>query len=133
MRSRAFLVIHYITYVGIVAHAGFIVLFAVFGVPALALFNVLSVAVWTAARVANQRLHPRLASALLFGEVSVHASLALGLLGWRTGFHYYLVPVIPFLMFNDQLETRTVLMGSTLIAVLYVALRAMTYDVVPPS
>ena len=132
MRSRSFYVIHYVSYVGILAHALFIALFAFFGLPTLALFNVASVAAWGAARIANQRMHPRLAAGLMFTEVVAHAVLALSLLGWRSGFHYYLLLAIPFLMFNDQLKTRTVVAGSLLVAIAYVALRYLTYDVVPP-
>lgn len=130
--SRSFLVIHYVTWVGIVAHAGFIGLFAWLGVPLLALFNVFSVAAWIVARVANQRLFPRVAALLLLVEVSLHAVLACELLGWSSGFHYYLIPLIPFLMFHDRLSTRTVVVASAAVGVLYVVLRVATADRLPP-
>lgn len=126
-----FPVIHYVTYVGILAHAGFIGLFWWLHVPVMALFNVFSVAAWVAARVANDRKLPRLAALLLFVEVVAHAILAVRILGWSSGFHYYLIPVIPFLMFHDQLGTRTVVAGSTLVAAIYIGLRALTLDVTP--
>jgi diguanylate cyclase (GGDEF)-like protein len=54
--------------------------------------------------------------------------LAVHFLGWNSGFHYYLIPVIPFLLFNDQLRTRTVVLGSVAVAVIYLALRAASGD-----
>ena len=129
--SRMFLVIHYVTYVGISAHALFIPLFYWLGVPAMALFNVASVAAWVGARVANRRMRPFLAILLLFVEVVSHAILATWFLGWQSGFHYYLIPVIPFLMFNDQLPTRLVVAGSVLVAAVYVTLRIATIQVFP--
>jgi diguanylate cyclase (GGDEF)-like protein len=131
--SRSFVVIHYVSWVGIIAHAGFIALFAFFGVPLLALFNVFSVAAWIGARVANQRLYPRLAALLVVVEVTAHAILACSLLGWDSGFHYYLIPLMPFVMFHDQLPTRTVVAGAVGIGLVYIALRPLTAHVVPPA
>lgn len=116
-------VIHYTTYVGIAAHAGFIPLFYWLHVPVLALFNVYSVAAWVAARLVNNRGRRRLATALVLTEVLAHATLAVALLGWDSGFHYYLIPLIPFLMFNDDLPTPLVTAGSAFTTLLYLALR----------
>jgi diguanylate cyclase (GGDEF)-like protein len=131
--SRSFLVIHYVSYVGIVAHAGFIGLFAFFGVPLMALFNVYSVAAWIVARVANERHYPRVAALLLATEVAAHAVLASWILGWGSGFHYYLVPLIPFLLFHDRLSTRTVVASAIAVGALYLALRPLTAHVIPPA
>jgi hypothetical protein len=119
-----FVVIHYVTYVGIAAHAAFIGFFAWLHLPSLAIFNVFSVAAWVVARVANQRQHRSLAAGLIATEVLCHAILAVALLGWDSGFHYYLIPVIPFLLFDDDLPTRLVVAGSTVVSALYVALHA---------
>ena len=122
------LVIRYVSWVGILAHAGFIALFLVLRVPAMAAFNVGSVAIWIVARTANARLRPRLATWLIFGEVCAHAVAAVWILGWSSGFHYYLIPLIPFLMFHDQLRIRTAVAGSVFVGVLFVAMRAVTFD-----
>src|SRR4051812_28913222 len=97
----------------------FAALFFWMGIPVMALFNLYSVASWTAARVANRRMMPRLATLLLAVEVVSHAILAVFILGWDSGFHYYLIPVIPFLMFNDQLANRTVIAGSVGVGAIY--------------
>jgi diguanylate cyclase (GGDEF)-like protein len=128
-----YVVVRYVTYVGIAAHAGFIGLFAWLGVPTLAWFNVVSVTAWVAARAANERGATLLATALLVAEVSAHAALAVVLLGWDSGFHYYLIPLVPFLMFHDELEARTAIAGATGVTGLYLGLRAATAHVVPPA
>ena len=49
-------VIRNVAWVGIAAHAGFVPMFALLGHPRLAAFNVLSVAMWIAAAIAEARL-----------------------------------------------------------------------------
>jgi diguanylate cyclase (GGDEF)-like protein len=125
-------VVHYVTLVGISAHAVFIFVFAALNLPLLAVFNVFSVAAWVGARLANRRF-PQLATLLLFVEVVSHSVLACRLLGWNSGFHYYLIPVLPFLLFHDRLSTRVVVSGSAMVTAIYILLRAATIDVVPGS
>ena len=121
------------TWVGISAHAAFIALFVWYHVPALALFNVFSVAAWTVARITNRRGLPRLTALLLAVEVVSHAVLAVSILGWNSGFHYYLIPLVPFLVFNDELRTRIAIVGAIAVACVYLLLRATTFSVIPPS
>ena len=101
-------VIRNVAWVGIAAHAGCVPMFALLGHPRLAAFNVLSVAMWIAAALANRRGRSTLGMWLLTLEVVAHAVLAVLTLGWSSGFQYYLIPLIPFVMFNDRLARRTV-------------------------
>jgi diguanylate cyclase (GGDEF)-like protein len=106
--------------------------FAALNLPLLAIVNVFSVAAWVGARLANRRF-PQLATLLLFVEVVGHSVLASLLLGWSSGFHYYLIPVVPFLLFHDRLSTSIVLAGTAAVTATYLLLRAATIDVVPGS
>jgi diguanylate cyclase (GGDEF)-like protein len=126
-----FAVVQGVTWVGIAAHGLFIPLFAWLGLTLLAVFNVYSVASWVGARLANRRGHHGLATLLLFVEVVSHSVLACHLLGWQSGFHFYLIPVVPFLMFHDRLSTRVVVTGSVAVTAIYLILRASTVDYVP--
>ena len=101
-------VIRYVVWIGIAAHAAFIPMFGLIGQPRLAAFNVASVSIWLAAALANRRGRSTLAMWLVTVEVVVHAVLAVTALGWASGFQYYLVPLIPFVMFNDRLRGRAV-------------------------
>ena len=107
-------VVHYTTYIGISAHALFIPLFWWLGVPAMAAFNVFSVAAWIAARLANQRGYPGTAAFLVLLEVGTHAVLACHYLGWRC-FDYYLIPLVGLLLLHDGLGRRTAVIGSVLV------------------
>jgi diguanylate cyclase len=122
--ARIAAVIRYVVWVGIVAHTGFIAMFAVMECPRLAVFNVASVAIWVSAALANRRGRSTLAMWLLTMEVVAHAVLATFALGWTSGFQYYLVPLIPFVMFNDRLPSRTVAAISTAVCAALLALRA---------
>jgi diguanylate cyclase (GGDEF)-like protein len=121
-------VIRNVAWVGIAAHAGFVPMFALLGHPRLAAFNVLSVAMWIAAAIVNRRDRSTLAMALLTVEVVAHAALAVLTLGWASGFQYYLFPLIPFVMFNDRLQSRTVVLISASVFATLIALRALAPD-----
>jgi len=118
-------VIRHVVWVGIVAHAGFVPMFGLIGHLRLAAFNVLSVATWIAAAIVNRRGRSTVAMWLLTLEVVAHAVLAAGTLGWASGFQYYLVPLIPFVMFNDRLGGRTVAAISAGVFTTLIALRAL--------
>ena len=60
----------------------------------------------------NRRRQSTLAMWLLTAEVVAHASLAVAILGWGSGFQYYLIPLIPFMMFNDRAPMATVTLAS---------------------
>jgi diguanylate cyclase (GGDEF)-like protein len=125
---RIGVVIHNVTFVGIFAHAAFVGVFWWLHVPAMALFNVGSVICWIVARIAGDRRRTRLAVLLIVGEVVSHAVLAVLLMGWRSGFQYYLLPLIPFLMFNGQLSRRVVVAASVGITLILLALQVATVD-----
>src|SRR3954466_11719669 len=89
-------------WLGILAHTVFVPLFLLTGYSLLAAFNLLSVPTWVGAWWLNRRRLSTLAMWLLTAEVAAHAALAVSLLGWDSGFQYYLIPLIPFVMFNDR-------------------------------
>jgi diguanylate cyclase (GGDEF)-like protein len=119
---RMFLVINYVCYVGLFAHAMFVPLFTWLGVPALALFNLASVAMWWAARELNRRGKLDIAVVLIKLEVAAHATLAVTLLGWDSGFHFYLWPLIVFAGLNDRISPRSLVLEVTALFVLYATL-----------
>ncbi|MBK7863564.1 MAG: GGDEF domain-containing protein [Archangiaceae bacterium] len=123
--ARISVVIRNVVWVGIVAHAGFVPMFWLLGHPLLAAFNVLSVASWVAARQFNRRGHSTVAMWLLVGEVSAHALLAVMTLGWASGFQYYLIPLIPFVMFNDRLGMKVVAGVSVTVCFAFLGLHAL--------
>ena len=120
--GRMFLAIHYAAPIGFWAHLAFIPLFAWLGVPQMAWLNLASVAIFYLARQANLRGNQSFAFFVIATEVTIHAVLAVMLVGWISGFHYYLVIVVPFLLFNDRHDPRLIIGASTLVTLLYPAL-----------
>lgn len=122
--ARISVVIRNVVWVGIAAHSGFIPLFAWLGHTQLAALNVASVLTWIVAAFANRAHKSTLAMWLIVGEVVVHASAATVTLGWESGFQYYLIPLVPFVMFNDRLGARAVWITSVLVFGTFIGLRA---------
>lgn len=122
--ARISVVVSHVSWVGIVAHSCFIPLFAWLGHAALAWFNVLSVAIWVGAALLNRSRRSTLAMWLLFAEVVAHATIATSTLGWESGFQYYLIPLIPFVMFHDHLKGRTVGLASLGVFAVFILLKA---------
>lgn len=123
VEARISVIIRSTAWVGIVAHAGFVPLFLACGEPGLAAFNVLSVATWVLAWLLNQRGSSTTAMWMLTTEVALHAVLAVLRLGWDSDFQYYLIPLIPFMMFNDRTRTSVVSVASAVVLATFVALR----------
>jgi hypothetical protein len=123
VEARIAVIIRSTAWLGIVAHAGFIPLFALSGQPMLAAFNVLSVATWIAAWLLNRRGQSTVAMWLLTAEVALHAVLAVMKLSWDSDFQYYLIPLIPFMMFNDRARTGVVSFASAIVLAVFVSLR----------
>ncbi len=71
-------------------HFLFIPVFALAGETSLAIFNIASTVIWVLAL--NSNLKGYLKTGLLLGniEVVLHAWLATLIIGWNTGFHYYI-------------------------------------------
>lgn len=89
-------------------------LFAWFGVPSMAWVNVGSVALFALSYVCLHFRANYLAVVLTLLEIMVHAILAVFALGWDSGFHYYLLVVVPVVMISQALRLRqklTIIVG----------------------
>jgi len=123
---RIYVVISYLTYLGITVHASLILIFYLIGSDFLAAFNVLSTIAWIAARKTNHEGYHTAAIFILFTEVGVHTPLALYFFGWESGFQYYLMAGIPFLLFNHKMKLTPLLVLSGFLCALFIALYAYT-------
>jgi len=123
---RMYVVISYLTYLGITVHGALVPLFFWHGYTVLALFNLFSTSAWVAARMQNNQGHHTRAIFILIAEVSLHTSLALYYLGWQSGFQYYLMAGVPFMLFNHKMKTLPLLIMSGLMCLLFMSLYALT-------
>lgn len=86
----------------------FFFLFHLLGSPILAWVNVASVAMYVVAYWALGKRRNGLAIALIWAEVVIHAALGIVLIGWESGFHYYLLMFIPALFVSMGLRDAVV-------------------------
>lgn len=118
--------LHYLThrasYVGGIAHLCFIPLFALSGHPLLAWFNVLSVAAWFLGYRLNAMNRQAAALLTLSGEVLGHAVLATTVLGWTSGFQFYLIALIPYILFYSRGSDKLLIGGASLVLLTMVGL-----------
>jgi len=108
---------------GLVSHVLFLVLFALIGVTILALFNIFSVILWTAALILHRRGYFWVGQILAVVEIIAHAALCIAVIGWDTGFQYYVLvqPAVVFLIPGSTI-------GKAVIAAIYsCAFAAMNY------
>ena len=87
---RSWVFLNYSSLIALIFHFLCIFMFALVGVKTLSLFNIASTIIWAFALYSN--LKGYLKTALLLGNVEVvlHAWLATLIIGWNTGFHYYI-------------------------------------------
>lgn len=82
----------------------FFFLFHALGSPILAWVNIASVGIYAAAYYALKKRRNQLASALIWTEVVLHSALGTLLIGWDSGFHYYLLMFIPAICLSTPLR-----------------------------
>lgn len=107
----------------------FFVIFLILGSPILAWINVISVAMYIYAYRAFKQRRNRLAVMLIRTEVLVHAGLGTVLVGWGSGFHYFLLMFIPALFVSTRARSAWIL--AICLWVYYVGLDVLMWYVQP--
>ncbi len=100
-------------------------LFTVLGSPLLAWLNVLSMAIYAAAYWLLLRRANLAALVLIWLEVTGHAALGTWLIGWDSGFHYYLLMFIPAITVSAGRQLRPALLLLALF-LFYLGLHALS-------
>ena len=93
---------------------GYLLLFLWLGSPLMSLINLASIGMYTAAFHLIGRRHNRSALLLIWAEVLVHAALGSLLLGWDSGFHYYLLLFIPAIVIANTRGYAVPMVGGLL-------------------
>ncbi|MGZ8200707.1 MAG: GGDEF domain-containing protein [Methylosarcina sp.] len=125
---RVYLVINTIGYVGGAVHLVLVLFFYWLNLNHLALFNVFSSIMWSSAWLLNQRGRHQEAIILMTIEVILHTLLVVPVVGWHSGFQYYLFAAIPFTLFNNKLEGHAIILVSILMCILFILLNIYTHD-----
>ncbi|MCD2342902.1 GGDEF domain-containing protein [Ideonella azotifigens] len=117
-----------------VVHAAFVVLFLAAGVTGLAVFNVISSLLYLLMTLLmRQPRWRRLCEAMAGIEVVLHACVACYWLGWDSGFHYYLLLMLPTLMVSTLMPRRTKWLGCAACVLLYLGLDLLSHRGPPPQ
>lgn len=107
----------------------FFFIFHVLDSPVLAWINVISVAMYVSAYRVFAKRRNRLGFLLIQAEVLIHAGVGTLLIGWESGFHYYLLMFIPALFVSTSSRIAWVLAGH--LWVYYVGLHVLMWYVQP--
>ena len=123
---RYYLASQQIFIAALVLHVFFLILFSRLKIVELAYFNIFSIAVYLVIIFINRRgLHP-FALYLAYLEVNMHALYAVFLLGWDTGFFYYILAIGPMLFFYSRTSVLWKLSLSLISVLLLVSLYIYT-------
>lgn len=128
---RTYLVFHYTILIGVVVHLLLSATFLLVREPALALFNLASVAVWSGAWVLNWYRRYSISLLAMAAEVVVQSTVMVVVMGWSGGFQYYLLPGIPFILFNIYLKDRFLLPLAVSFSLLFTALYGLSTRTTP--
>ena len=112
-------------------HFFWIFLFASWGVRPLALFNVFSVILWSAALIFWRNRRPRLALATGIFEVLAHATLVIVYLGWESGAQYYAIALFVGIVLISLLPRWANMGLAVLIVILFVGWYYYSLNVQP--
>jgi diguanylate cyclase (GGDEF)-like protein len=116
-----------VTLLAAAVDAAFLVFFLAVGSPLLAWLNVVSIGMYVAAYglLVRRRNFPALL--LIWTEVVAHASIGTLLVGWDSGFHYYLLMFIPAIVVSGS--WRRVTLPLIVLFASYVALHQTAHTV----
>ncbi len=108
--------------VAAITHVAFGYLFWHHGVSSLAWANVASVLAYALSALLLRRGRTAQAIVLMLSEVTVHALTAVMAVGWESGFHFYLLVVIPIFLANQVNRWPVRILLALLVASAYMLL-----------
>ena len=114
--------LRYGVWAAIAAHILFGLFFLWIGSGLLAAFNVLSVCIYAICFWLVRRRHITTSLMLTTAEVIAHAGLAVWVIGWNSGFHYYIIPLMMLATFQTNWPSRGKIAYAVLVWLSYVAL-----------
>ncbi|MBN7769153.1 GGDEF domain-containing protein [Marinobacter daepoensis] len=117
------------TQIAALVDIAFFILFLALDSPVLAWVNVVSVGMYVGAYYALKTRRNRLAVWLFWTEVLAHAALGITMIGWGSGFHYYLLLFIPAICLSAP--RKWVFPGLCALWAYYVALDVLMWSIEP--
>ncbi|WP_077529775.1 GGDEF domain-containing protein [Vreelandella utahensis] len=113
-------------------HLGFLFLFLGLEVWLLAAVNVLSVGVYGFCQKSMADVKWLQTVLVITGvEVILHAGIASRVLGWESGFHYYVLALTPLVFLDARASSRIKISVMVILITLYIGISLWTRTVVP--
>jgi diguanylate cyclase len=97
--DRFFLLLQSSTWLALAMHLALFILFTFLQIPLLAWFNFASVLLYISCIVLNLKGKSRFTYSAGMLEVLLHAAISTRILGWESGFHYYILCLTPLIFF----------------------------------
>ena len=120
--------------IGAAVHVIFLCLFAALGVHPLAVLNVFSVAAYVAVFFLVRK-RPLLMEWVMGAEICLHGIAAVYLIGWESGFHFYIMLIVPIAFVSGGVSERGAMLARWVwgvgSGVLYIALDASVRHAMP--
>lgn len=129
---RSWVFLNYAYILGGIIHFTWIFMFALAGVKPLALFNIASTIFFSFALYYNLKGYTKTSIAFANIEVVLHAWLATIIIGWDTGFHYYIF-VMPLFYFLTHLPIVSKIALSAINCMIYILLSHFFKNHIPVS
>jgi diguanylate cyclase (GGDEF)-like protein len=120
-----------VSLVAAVTHLLFAGLFYWLGVKTMAWVNLGSVTLFTVSYACLRARRNMWASVLIVSEILLHAVLAVLSIGWDSGFHYYLLVMVPVVVISTMRQRSSKYLLSALVFVLYLVLDFSMHKVKP--
>lgn len=111
-----------VSLVAAVTHLLFAGLFYWLGATTMAWVNLGSVTLFTFSYGCLKTRHNMIASVLIVSEILLHAALAVRSIGWDSGFHYYLLVMVPVVVISTMKHRSYKYLLSGLVFALYLVL-----------
>ncbi|MBI2734050.1 MAG: Hpt domain-containing protein [Aquabacterium sp.] len=122
----------YVCVLAFLLHVAFMALFAWNGVAILAKINIISLLFFIGGFYAAHRNRPGVTTALAGTEVTAHAIAATFIIGWDTGFHYYVILLLPTLVMSSLRSVGLKIALITVAAVVYGGMHWALSEATPP-
>lgn len=130
-RRRLYEVIESVTFAALIVHVCLVPLFLWLGIAPLMWFNLGSVALFSTCLALNRKGEHALVFSLGVTEVILHAVIAVLMLGWDSGFHYYLLVLLPMLFLWPYWILRHRIVLSALLFIAFATLYLYTRGTPP--
>lgn len=118
---KFYVYINYSCFMGLVIHFLFIFMFALIGLKSLAIFNIVSTIMWAFSVHFNLKGYLKTGVILGNSELILHAWLCTWIIGWNTGFHYYIL-FMPVVYFLSPWSVTDKIVGSCINLIIYILL-----------